>query len=326
MQDHPLVQIDGVSIGYHTDEGMVSAVSDVSLSIGKREIFALVGESGCGKSTLASSIMQLIPPPGKQTGGSIHFDGANLSALSEQEIVKFRGREIGMIFQNPLDSLNPVLRVGTQIGEAIMLDRIPREKALEITTAILSDMQIPDAQQRTRNFPFELSGGMRQRVMIGMMISRNPKLIIADEPTTALDVTVQAQILELLKSLRDRQGVSVLLITHNFGVVAEVADRVGVMYAGMLVEEGDVFSIFENPRHPYTQMLIRALPTIRKHEGRLQVIPGSVGGLVDPGPGCRFYNRCPRASQVCEHSPAPWREDGTHRWACHIKGGAGDGQ
>jgi len=315
-----MVQLKDVSIGYESAEGTVSAVNGVSFSIGKREIFALVGESGCGKSTLASSIMQLIPPPGKMTGGSIHLEDVELTALSEQEMVKYRGHDIGMIFQNPLDSLNPVLRAGTQIGEAIMLDKVPREKALEITNAILNDMQIPDPEQRSRNFPFELSGGMRQRIMIGMMISRNPKLIIADEPTTALDVTIQAQILELLKGLRDQQGVSVLLITHNFGVVAELADRVGIMYAGMLVEEGDVFSIFEKPRHPYTQMLIRALPTIRKHEGRLEVIPGSVELFVNSGPCCRFSTRCPKAGEKCKSESAPWHGSKEHRWACHNGG------
>ncbi len=320
-----LIDIQNVSIGYKTDEGEVSAVSDVSLSIAPREIYALVGESGCGKSTLASSIMRLLAAPGKLTGGKILFEGKDLTALSDNEMVAYRGKEIGMIFQNPLDSLNPVLRIGNQISEAIMLDRVPKEEALKLTDSILSNMQIADASKRAQNYPFELSGGMRQRAMIGMMISRNPKLIIADEPTTALDVTIQAQILELLKKLKEQHNVSVLLITHNFGVVAEIADRIGVMYAGTLVEEGDVFSLFESPKHPYTAMLLKALPTIRKHQGRLQVIPGNVERLIDPPKGCRFANRCPYAMDKCVDVPAPWQYEGEHRWACHLEGGIARG-
>ena len=316
-----LLSIEHLSIGYRTDAGEVSAVSDVSLQIAPHEIYALVGESGCGKSTLASSVMRLVASPGRVTGGSIHFDGRDLTALSDAEMVQVRGREIGMIFQNPLDSLDPVLRVGNQISEAIMLDHIPREQALRTAVDIMSETQIADPDKRAKNFPFELSGGMRQRIMIGMMISRSPKLIIADEPTTALDVTIQAQILDLLTELKEKQDVSVLLITHNFGVVAEVADRIGVMYAGTLVEEGDVFTLFERPRHPYTRMLIRALPTIRKHEGRLAVIPGTVGGLINPKKGCRFANRCPYAKDICADVPAPWHSEGDHRWACHLEGG-----
>ncbi len=316
-----LLSIENLSIGYKTDAGEVLAVSDVSLKIAPSEIYALVGESGCGKSTLASSIMRLVAAPGRVTGGRILFEGKDLTKMSDEEITHIRGKEIGMIFQNPLDSLDPVLRVGNQISEAIMLDHVPRERAIEMAINIMNDTQIADSDQRAQNFPFELSGGMRQRIMIGMMISRNPKLIIADEPTTALDVTIQAQILELLLQLKEKQNVSVLLITHNFGVVAEVADRIGVMYAGRLVEEGDVFTLFENPKHPYTQMLIRALPTIRKHEGRLAVIPGTVGDLTHPPKGCRFSNRCPFAKDRCADVPAPWHEEGGHRWACHLEGG-----
>ena len=316
-----LLSIEHLSIGYKTDAGEVSAVSDVSLNIAPREIYALVGESGCGKSTLASSIMRLVAAPGKVTGGKIMFDGENLTEVSNARMTEIRGKEIGMIFQNPLDSLDPVLRVGSQISEAIMLDHISREEAMKHAVAIMNETQIADSEQRAQNFPFELSGGMRQRIMIGMMISRNPKLIIADEPTTALDVTIQAQILELLTDLKEKQDVSVLLITHNFGVVAEVADRIGVMYAGTLVEEGDVFTLFENPKHPYTKMLIKALPTIRKHEGRLAVIPGTVGGLINPKKGCRFANRCPYATEKCAEEPAPWHNEGDHRWACHLEGG-----
>ncbi len=317
----PLIELERLSIGYDTPEGQVSAVKDVSLSINPREIYALVGESGCGKSTLAASVMRLVAPPGRVTGGRVLFDGVDLTKLTDQEIVRYRGKRIGMIFQNPLDSFNPVLSIGSQISEAIMIDRVPRENALKLTVDILSDMQIADAAQRARSFPFELSGGMRQRAMIGMMISRNPELIIADEPTTALDVTIQAQILQLLVALKESHDVSVLLITHNFGVVAEIADRIGVMYAGALVEEGDVFSLFEAPRHPYTAMLISALPTIRKTQGRLTVIPGNVGRLIDPPGGCRFADRCPYAMDVCRDTPAPWTEENGHRWACHLEGG-----
>ncbi|RLF44746.1 MAG: peptide ABC transporter ATP-binding protein, partial [Thermoplasmata archaeon] len=249
-----LLSVKNLKVNFYTSAGTVKAVDGISFEIAKKEIFALVGESGCGKSTTALAIMRLIPYPGKITEGSIVFENKNLLNVSEDEMAKIRGKKISMIFQNPLTSLNPVYRVGHQVAEAIVLDNIPKKAAWNKVMELFKGVKIPDAEERVYSYPHELSGGMRQRVMIGMMISREPSLIIADEPTTALDVTIQAQIIKLLSELRDTLETSILLITHDFGVVAELADRIAVMYAGKIVEMGDVYQIFENPLHPYTGM------------------------------------------------------------------------
>jgi len=315
---NPLLSVKDLVIRFNTTSGIVNAVDKVSFDVQKGEIFALVGESGCGKSTTALGIMRLVPNPGEIYGGEIIFDGTDLLRLKEQEMPKIRGREIGMIFQNPLDSLNPVYSVGSQIAEALVLDNIPRQDAWKKVIDIFNDVKIPDPEKRSKSFPHELSGGMRQRVMIAMMLSRNPKLLIADEPTTALDVTIQAQILELIKDLRKNYNTSILIITHDFGIVAEIADRVGVMYAGKMVEMGDVIKIFENPVHPYTELLMRALPKITKKEGRLETIPGNVPNLISPPQGCRFNPRCPYVTDICKKVEPILRqaEDG-HFFACH---------
>ena len=317
IKDKPLVSINNLSIRFNTSAGIVSAVEKISFSIRKKEIFALVGESGCGKSTTAYALMRLISEPGEITGGNIIFQGQDLLSLSHKEMINIRGKEISMIFQNPLDSLNPVIRIRSQVSEAIVLDKISKKAAWEKAVEIIKEVKIPDPEERANSYPFELSGGMRQRVMIGMMISRKPKLLIADEPTTALDVTIQAQILEIIKDLKEEIGTSILLITHDFGIVAEIADRIAVMYAGKIVEIGDVFQIFESPYHPYTQLLMGSLPRVNKKEGRLKIIFGSVPNLIKPPKGCRFHERCPYSKKEChEIEPKMVEIEKGHLYAC----------
>jgi len=264
-------------------------------------------------------LIRLLAKNGIITSGSINFKGKDVLNLSNKEMFNFRGKDIGMIFQNPLDSLNPVMIVGEQVSESLLLDKITKEEAWKKVIELFEDVKIPDAKQRAESYPFELSGGMRQRVMISMMISRKPELLIVDEPTTALDVTIQAQILKIIKRLRDDFNLSVLLITHNFGVVAEIADKVAVMYAGNLVEVGDVYEIFERPLHPYTRLLMKALPTISKEQGRLVTIPGMVPNLINPPEGCRFENRCPRKTSICKRiNPKLKKYQKGHYYACHL--------
>jgi len=317
ITDKPLVSIKNLSVRYNTSAGVVSAVEGVNFSIRKKEIFALVGESGCGKSTTAYALMRLISEPGEIAGGNIIFQDQDLLSLSHKEMIKIRGKEISMIFQNPLDSLNPVIRIRSQVSEAIVLDKISKKVAWEKAVEIIKEVKIPDADERANSYPFELSGGMRQRVMIGMMISRKPKLLIADEPTTALDVTIQAQILEIIKDLKEEIGTSILLITHDFGIVAEIADRIAVMYAGKIVEIGDVFQIFERPYHPYTRLLMGSLPRMNKKEGRLKTIFGTVPNLIKPPKGCRFHDRCPYSKKEChEIEPKMVEIEKGHLCAC----------
>ena len=317
-----LLRLDHLCIDYKVKGGLLSAVHDVSFSIGRGEIFAVVGESGCGKSTVAHSIMNLLPGGNARVSGEIVFKGKDLRTCSEKQMEAIRAKEIGMIFQNPLDSLNPVYTTGTQVQEAILLDRVDRQEAWNRVVKLYQDVKMPDAQERARSYPHELSGGMRQRVMIAMMLSRNPELLIADEPTTALDVTIEAQILEIIKDLKEKYHTAIMLITHNFGLVAEVADRIAVMYAGEVVEWGDVFEIFEQPKHPYTRLLMQALPRRTKKEGRLQTIDGSVPRILDQKPGCRFANRCPMASERCfAQTPEAAMVSPTHGCRCFAVGG-----
>ena len=313
-----LLRLENLSIDYKVKEGYLSAVKDVNFSINKGEIFAVVGESGCGKSTVARSIMNLLPGGNETITGKVIFKGRDLREVTEREMEKIRGKEIGMIFQNPLDSLNPVYTVGSQVAEAIELDKVDKTEAWNRVVELFKDVKMPDAEERAKSFPHELSGGMRQRVMIAMMISRNPELLIADEPTTALDVTIEAQILAIIKALKEQFNTAVMLITHNFGLVAEVADKIGVMYAGEMVETGDVFEIFKNPVHPYTRLLMAALPRKTKNEGRLQTIEGNVPRITEKKPGCRFANRCPYATEKCKTEDPPMVMVGEdHMVRCH---------
>ena len=316
-----LLRLNHLSIDYKVKDGYLSAVNDINCVINKGEVFAIVGESGCGKSTVAHSIMNLLPGGNEVITGEVIFKGKNLRECGQKEMEAIRGKEIGMIFQNPLDSLNPVYTVGSQTAEAILLDKVDKTEAWNRVLKLFRDVKMPDAEERMKSFPHELSGGMRQRVMIAMMLSRNPELLIADEPTTALDVTIEAQILDILRQLKDQFNTAIMLITHNFGLVAEIADKIGIMYAGEMVESGDVFEIFENPKHPYTRLLLQALPSGTKKDGRLQIIEGSVPRITEKKPGCRFANRCPYAKDVCfAETPEAVDISDTHFCRCHMIG------
>lgn len=314
-----LLKLEHLSVDYKVKNGYLSAVYDVNLTINKGEIFAIVGESGCGKSTIAHSIMNLLPGGNAHIDGKVIFNGENLRALSKKNMEKIRGQHIGMIFQNPLDSLNPVYTTGRQVEEAILLDNISRKDAWQKVISLYKDVKMPDAEERVHSFPHELSGGMRQRVMIAMMLSRNPALLIADEPTTALDVTIEAQILEIIKDLKNTHNTAIMLITHNFGLVAEIADKIAIMYAGEVIEYGDVFEIFKNAKHPYTKLLMKALPRKTQKEGRLETIDGSVPRIMDKKPGCRFANRCPYAQDICRtETPVEVFVSDTHMYRCFL--------
>ena len=307
----PLLEVEGLKTHFFTRDGVVRAVDGLSFSIQPGETLALVGESGCGKSVTSLSILRLIAsPPGRTVAGSIRLNGRDLLSLSEPEMRQVRGNEISMVFQEPMTSLNPVLTVGRQIAEALVLHRrLSYREALSRAIELLTLVNIPEPAQRTAEYPHQMSGGMRQRVMIAMALACDPKLLIADEPTTALDVTIQAQILDLLRELRGRTGAAIMLITHDLGVVAEMAQRVVVMYAGRKVEEAPVETLFSRPRHPYTRGLMNSIPhlgatdtTARK---RLAVIPGMVPSLREPIAGCAFADRCGNAVDRCSRESPP---------------------
>jgi len=305
-----ILRLKNLTVDYEVKDGWLSAVKDLDLEINRGEIFALVGESGCGKSTVAHSILRLLNAENARVTGHIYFNGEDLNEVPDKRMEQIRGKGIGMIFQNPLDSLNPVFKVGSQVQEAIMLDKVEKNEAWQKTIDLFNEVRIPDASDRVNSYPHQLSGGMRQRVMIAMMISRNPELLICDEPTTALDVTIESQILEIIKRLRKEHNTAVLLITHNFGLVAEIADKIAVMYAGEIIEIGDVYQIFHNPQHPYTSLLMQALPRQTKAQGRLKTIEGTVPRIMNRKPGCRFCNRCPFALEKCETVTPPWVDIG----------------
>jgi peptide/nickel transport system ATP-binding protein/oligopeptide transport system ATP-binding protein len=297
----PLLEIKNLKTAFETNMGAVRAVDDVTFSIGEGEVLGLVGESGCGKSITALSILRLIAAPGQIVGGSIKFKGRNLLECSPEEMRSIRGNDIAMIFQDPLTSLNPVYTVGEQIAEAIRLHRgLDRTSAWASAIDAMKEVAIPDAERRASDYPHQLSGGMRQRVMIAMALACDPELLIADEPTTALDVTIQAQILDLINGLRSRRKLSVLLITHDLGVIAETADRVAVMYTGRIVEEGSVAQLFSAPKHPYTRGLLNSLPEMKPSGGlRLETIEGSVPNPSALPDGCHFAPRCRHAVEQC---------------------------
>ena len=301
-KDNTLLAIDGLSVGFYTDEGEIVAVDDVSYEIEAGKTLAVVGESGCGKSVTAMTAMRLIPsPPGRILGGSIKFQGLEITTASEKEMRKIRGNEIAMIFQEPMTSLNPVYNIGEQIAEAIELHQhIRGEEAWNKAVEMLEKVGIAEPARRAWEYPHQMSGGMRQRVMIAMAISCEPALLIADEPTTALDVTIQAQILELLRGLQKTNNMSILLITHDLGVVAENAHDVAVMYASKIVEKADVSSVFAKPMHPYTVGLLRSLPRLDDDAQRLQTIPGTVPNPAHFPAGCKFHPRCPHCMDICK--------------------------
>ncbi|MEN8171474.1 MAG: ABC transporter ATP-binding protein [Chloroflexota bacterium] len=291
--NQPLLKVRNLKTYFFTDDGVVKAVDGVDFDVQPGEVLGLVGESGCGKSVTSFSILRLIDQPGKTVDGEIHFDGRDLLQLSESEMVDMRGNLISMIFQQPQSSLNPVFTVGSQVAEVFQIHKdIKKEEAWNQAVELLKLVGIPDAENKAHAYPHEMSGGQAQRVMIAMALALKPKLLIADEPTTALDVTIQAQILDLMIDLRDKMGASIILITHDLGLIAETADRVAVMYAGQIIEQADIETIFEEPKHPYTQGLIASVPVLGEVKERLAVIPGMVPNLVDMPPGCRFAPRC----------------------------------
>jgi peptide/nickel transport system ATP-binding protein len=326
----PLLVVENLQTHFRTPDGINRAVDGVSFQVNAGETVAIVGESGCGKSVTSMSILRLIPEPPGKIAGSIRFQGRDLLTLSEPEMRAIRGNEISMIFQEPMTSLNPVLNIGRQIGETLRLHqglsaRDAEAKAVEM----LKLVGIPEPGRRVREYPHQLSGGMRQRVMIAIALACNPKLLIADEPTTALDVTIQAQILELMRGLKNTVGAAIVLITHDLGVVAEVAERVVVMYAGKKVEEAPVVELFNTPRHPYTQGLLGSMPKLGSSltgtETRLAEIPGLVPSLKQKIPGCVFASRCPHATDLCvQVAPALEEKAPGHVAACHyaLKEGA----
>jgi oligopeptide/dipeptide ABC transporter ATP-binding protein len=322
-KDGVLLNIQGLQTHFYTEAGTVRAVDGVSLLVRKGETLGIVGESGCGKSVTALSVLRLIPnPPGKIVGGTIHLEGRDLLKLPENEMRKVRGASISMIFQEPMTSLNPVFTVGDQIAEGIRLhQRLSKRESWNKAIEMLRLVRIPDPDRRVKEYPHQMSGGMRQRVMIAMALSCNPQLLIADEPTTALDVTIQAQILELLNQLKAEMGMAVMLITHDLGVVADTAARVAVMYAGRVVEEAPVMEIFTSPKHPYTQGLLASIPRIEKSERRprLQAIPGMVPDMLDLPRGCKFQARCTKLFEPCSgEEPELKSVAPNHRVRCYL--------
>jgi oligopeptide/dipeptide ABC transporter ATP-binding protein len=323
----PLLDIRGLSVAFDTPEGRARAVEGMDLRIGRGESLGLVGESGCGKSVTSLSILGLIPsPPGVIGPGRIGFEDRNLLDLDAEGLRKIRGREISMIFQEPMTSLNPVLPIGRQVAEPLMIHRgLTRPQALTEAADWLDRVKIPAARRRLDDYPHQLSGGMRQRVMIAMAMVCGPKLLIADEPTTALDVTIQAQILSLMVALKENSGMSLLLITHNLGVVAQMASRVVVMYAGQVVEEAAVTALFDRPFHPYTRGLLRSMPRLGARRGgggarRLKEIPGIVPSLTEAITGCKFAERCAHAFGLCrEQPPELVPVDADQRARCWLK-------
>lgn len=314
-----LVSIRDLGVSFYSYRGIVRALQDIDLEIRRNEILGLVGETGCGKSTLGLAIARLIPNPGVIERGEILFDKVDLLKLNEDEMREMRRTRMSMIFQDPTTSLNPVFRVGDQIAEQFMVRHgWDMAKAMEETIKILKAVGIPDPDKVARQYPHELSGGMKQRAMIAIALAGEPTLLIADEPTSSLDVTIQAQILDLIKELKSKSEMSVLLITHDMGVIAQNCDRVAVMYAGNVVEVGNVFDVFKKPKHPYTIGLLEAV-TLHKEDKRLKVIPGTVPDLIEIPEGCRFHPRCDYVKDRCRREkPELWEVEPDHWVACHL--------
>ncbi len=326
MSDPPLLDVRALATVLRTEDGPVPVVDGVSLSIRRGETLAVVGESGCGKSMLALSLLRLVDPPLAIAGGEVRLDGDDLLALPEARMRSVRGRRIAMVFQEPMTALNPVLTVGEQVDEVIVRhEKASRREARRRTVALFEEVGIPDPARRVDEYPHQLSGGLRQRVVLAIALACGPSLLIADEPTTALDVTIQAQVLDLLRRLQAEREMAVLLITHDLGVVAEVAHRVAVMYAGRIVEEAPVRTLFEAPAHPYTRALFRSMPSVERGRGRLEAIRGTVPAPADWPPGCRFHPRCGEARPECATDVPPlrpWAERAETRVACFARDAA----
>jgi oligopeptide/dipeptide ABC transporter ATP-binding protein len=316
----PLLQIRNLKTYFFQDDGVVPAVDGIDLEVKRKETLALVGESGCGKSITSFSILKLLPERGKIVEGEILFDGKEIRILPEEEMIRIRGNEISMIFQEPMTSLNPVMTIGDQIAESLILHQGLDKKAARLRTVeLLKLVGFPRAEEIVDEYPHQLSGGMRQRAMIAMAVACNPKLLIADEPTTALDVTIQAQILELMREVKEKFDTSILLITHDLGVVAEMADRVVVMYAGRVVEEADVIRLFEQPAHPYTEGLLKSVPSLEEEQKRLYSIRGNVPSPDEWPKGCKFAPRCEKAWEKCRQAEPELLEIAPgHRVRCFL--------
>jgi oligopeptide/dipeptide ABC transporter ATP-binding protein len=319
----PLLEIKNLSVDFHLRRGVLTAVRDLSLSISEGETFGIVGETGCGKSVTALSILRLVPmPPARIAQGELIFEGEDLLRKTPRDMEKIRGRKISMIFQEPMTSLNPSLTVGAQIGECYQVHMGHSKKvARDFTEHVLQLVRLPSPHTLADRYPHELSGGMRQRVMIAMALACEPKLLIADEPTTALDVTIQAQIIELLKELQEKLKMALIFISHNLGVVARLCDRIGVMYAGSMVEQAEKKVLFTRPQHPYTIALLNAIPRPELRNESLHAIPGTVCDLFQPPPGCKFHPRCAKAQEICRTEVPRLEEKFTGSWAsCHFPG------
>ncbi len=324
-----LLEVKNLKTYFYTEDGVVPAVDGVSFEVKPGEIIGIVGESGCGKSVTSMSVLRLIPdPPGKIVAGSIVFEGRDLIHLPDREMRKIRGNDIAMIFQEPMTSLNPVFTIGNQIAEAISLHQGLKDKEAKAKCVeMLKLVGIPRPDKVVNEFPHSLSGGMRQRAMIAMALSCNPKLLIADEPTTALDVTIQAQILELMKDLKDKINTSIMLITHDLGVIAEMAEHVVIMYAGVIVEDTDVVSTFKNPKHPYTVGLLNSKPRLEEEKETLETIPGAVPNPLDMPKGCFFHPRCAHVLKICREKLPPLIEESPgHKVRCWLFNGMREGE
>ena len=319
MIEETLLKVDTLSTWFYTDDGIVKAVNDVSFSLNKGHTLGIVGESGCGKSITSLSVMRLIDsPPGKIVGGKIVFKGEDLLAKSEEEMRRVRGKRIAMIFQEPMTSLNPVYTVGRQIEEALLIhETMTKKEAKRRALEMLRLVRIPLPEKRFDEYPHQLSGGMRQRVMIAIALACSPELLICDEPTTALDVTIQAQILALIDELKEKTGTSVIMITHDLGVISEITDEVLIMYAGEIVEYAPKAQLFKNPLHPYTQGLIACVPKLSRDSDRLQTIEGTVPSFDDMPAGCTFWPRCPFAESICKEKKPPLIDCGNRTVRCH---------
>lgn len=320
MTAEKLLVVKDLKVHFYTARGIVKALDGVNLEIGRAETYGLVGETGCGKSVTALSIMRLIRPPGKIMEGKIWFEGKELLEKTEEEMRTIRGSKIAMIFQEPMTSLNPVYAVGGQIAEPLKIHKsLEKSEILSKAVDLLGLVRMPEPLRTMAQYPHELSGGMRQRAMIAMMLSCDPSLLIADEPTTALDVTIQAQILQLMRELQEKMNSSILLITHDLGIVAEMCHRLAIMYAGQVVESATVSELFEEPKHPYTVGLLHAIPKLRERVSRLEVIPGSVPDLIHIPQGCKFHPRCPHVMDVCRSKAPPYiKVSEEHYVACHL--------
>lgn len=319
-----VLEVKDLRVSYHTYAGEVQSVRGISFHLNKGETLAIVGESGCGKTVTAKSLMRLIQtPPGEiKEGSQILFEGKNIATMSEKELREYRGSEISMIFQDPMTSLNPTMKIGNQIAESLVIHRgMSRQEAFKEAVKMLQLVNIPNAEKRANQYPHEFSGGMRQRAMIAIALACNPKILIADEPTTALDVTIQAQIMELIADLQDKLGTAVVLITHDLGVVADVAHRIQVMYAGKVIERGTTEEIFYNPQHPYTWALLRSVPRLETgHKDQLYSIKGTPPDLLKPPVGCPFAARCEYAMPICKEAmPEATKLSDTHEVQCWLK-------